>query len=768
MAESTLELILRIRKQGTGAKDAQGELGILQKSAVSLQGAVASLAGPAGVGLLAAGLKFAVGEAMQAELVMAATENVIRATGGAAGLTAEQVSVMAGKLSMLTGVEDEAVQEGQNLLLTFKEIKGQTFEAASRSMLDMAVAMNKGSLEGVDLKATAIQLGKALNVQAGDTAAAARAIGALTKVGVSFSSAQKKAAAEAIKFNDVAAYQAIVLGELESEFGGAAEAAGNTTAGAFAKLKTAVGNLAEEMGTKLLPWLTKAADALTLLITWNNQVQGALAEHADQVRASTVDYQAYSEELIRAAEAAGYEVNASGDLVETYHGRAGAVQEVVQANYMLIESEFAATQATYDHEDAIARMRAEQTLLATETQTVTMTEGEWKTAMGELNALIGGQLGPELEKFRDKQGELVAKGEELRAKIGELEAKQWLTAAQKTELETLREELGANNEAVAGNAAAHEEATRRILFSLLQQRLGMALTAGTITEDQLPAINTALNEVALNWGLVDQQTFAAINSIDAAIAGLRDGSIAGFMNDLYDIAGPVLTDTVIPAVNELDAALGTEESLARTINEDTVPAINLLSKQVGVLAGGLAETKPGMIWIIRELDAQSGLWAGTINNVLVPALNKLTDSAGAANEGLGQLQDKINKLYAAGFFSGGGGGVGELNPNPDYVPENFPPVPQIGNANHIPQVQQRFQPIRQAEGGDWWVTRPTMFLAGEAGPERATFTPAGQFGGGSVTLTIPVVLDGREVTRIVVDNIDAELRAKGRYIPAVP
>lgn len=34
--------------------------------------------------------------------------------------------------------------------------------------------------------------------------------------------------------------------------------------------------------------------------------------------------------------------------------------------------------------------------------------------------------------------------------------------------------------------------------------------------------------------------------------------------------------------------------------------------------------------------------------------------------------------------------------------------------------------IPQAQGGDWWVTRPTLFLAGEAGPERATFTPQGQ------------------------------------------
>jgi hypothetical protein len=32
----------------------------------------------------------------------------------------------------------------------------------------------------------------------------------------------------------------------------------------------------------------------------------------------------------------------------------------------------------------------------------------------------------------------------------------------------------------------------------------------------------------------------------------------------------------------------------------------------------------------------------------------------------------------------------------------------------------------QAAGGDYWVTTPTLFLAGEAGPERATFTPMGR------------------------------------------
>jgi hypothetical protein len=37
--------------------------------------------------------------------------------------------------------------------------------------------------------------------------------------------------------------------------------------------------------------------------------------------------------------------------------------------------------------------------------------------------------------------------------------------------------------------------------------------------------------------------------------------------------------------------------------------------------------------------------------------------------------------------------------------------------------EETTSPIRQAGGGDWLVTRPTLFMAGEAGPERATFTP---------------------------------------------
>jgi hypothetical protein len=63
---------------------------------------------------------------------MALTKSTIAATGGAAGLTADQVASMAGKLSLMTGVQDDVIQSGQNMLLTFKEIKARSRSSAPR------------------------------------------------------------------------------------------------------------------------------------------------------------------------------------------------------------------------------------------------------------------------------------------------------------------------------------------------------------------------------------------------------------------------------------------------------------------------------------------------------------------------------------------------------------------------------------------------------------------------------------------------------------
>lgn len=177
---------------------------------------------------------------IELERIGAQTEAVIKSTGGAAGRTAEQISALAGSMEKATGVEQELIQQGQNMLLTFTNIQGTNFDAATQTMLDMSVAM------GTDASTTAMQLGKALNDPL-------KGISALSKVGVTFTDQQKEQIKAMVAVGDTAGAQKVILAELNKEFGGSAAAFGDTTAGKVAKLKNAFGDLQEEIASRLLP-----------------------------------------------------------------------------------------------------------------------------------------------------------------------------------------------------------------------------------------------------------------------------------------------------------------------------------------------------------------------------------------------------------------------------------------------------------------------------------------------------------------------------------
>lgn len=232
-----------------GAKSKiQGALSGLQ----SIGGAAIKL-GIAGVTAavvgLGAGLGLAVSEAMSAQAVMAQTTAVIRSTGGAAGLTADQVADLATALSLESRFSDDAIQSAENLLLTFTNIGEETFPGATQALVDMATAM------GTDVSSSAIQLGKALN----DPVAG---ISALTRVGVTFSDEQKKVIEQLVATGDVAGAQAVILAELNKEFGGSAAEAASTFAGKMDVLKNRLLNVAEAVGLQLLPFLTTLLDTV--------------------------------------------------------------------------------------------------------------------------------------------------------------------------------------------------------------------------------------------------------------------------------------------------------------------------------------------------------------------------------------------------------------------------------------------------------------------------------------------------------------------------
>lgn len=166
-------------------------------------------------------------------------EAAIRSTGNASGFTADQLKAQASALQELTLFGDETTISAQALLLTFKEIEGDTFPRTIRAAQDLATAM------GTDLNNATLQVGKALNDPI-------QGLTALRRSGIQFTDAQEDLIKSLVETNQVAEAQNIILSELESQFGGSAEAAANAAGGGITQLNNAYGDLQEQFGLLLL------------------------------------------------------------------------------------------------------------------------------------------------------------------------------------------------------------------------------------------------------------------------------------------------------------------------------------------------------------------------------------------------------------------------------------------------------------------------------------------------------------------------------------
>lgn len=192
------------------------------------------------------------------ELKIAQTNAVLKSTGAIAGVTADQVTKLASALERQTKFSDEDVRSVENLLLTFTSIGKDIFPQATKTVLDMATAL------GEDTSSASIQLGKALQDPV-------LGITALRRVGVNFTEDQKKVIQSLVDTGHKAEAQKLILKELNTEFGGSAEAAGNTLTGSLAKLKNQFNNVQEAIGGLLA---TVAVPFLTKIMEWFNGIGG--------------------------------------------------------------------------------------------------------------------------------------------------------------------------------------------------------------------------------------------------------------------------------------------------------------------------------------------------------------------------------------------------------------------------------------------------------------------------------------------------------------
>lgn len=258
MAETSLtfDLLARDRASQAFANVGRSADGLGSKLAGVGRIAATAIAGAAvgAVAGLGAAMVQGVRAAVSYETLAKKTAAVLVSTGNAANTTVDGIQNLAGKLESLSGVDEELIINSQNVLATFTKIRNvgqdRIFDQATKSALDMSVAL------GQDLQGATTMVGKALN----DPIAG---ISAMSRAGVQFTQQQKDQIKALVESGDVLGAQKVILGELETQFGGTAKAAGSGFAGDLARLKDALDDAFRNVGVKILPYLADLAGWLS-------------------------------------------------------------------------------------------------------------------------------------------------------------------------------------------------------------------------------------------------------------------------------------------------------------------------------------------------------------------------------------------------------------------------------------------------------------------------------------------------------------------------
>jgi len=403
--------------------------------------------------------------------------------------------------------------------------------------------------------------------------------------------------------------QAIILKELNSQFGGSAQAAAGTYVGQINLLKINMDNLAQTVGMELLPGLTEVAAVLNLLLTWNDKVEGALEQHGDEVLKTATSYAEYRAELLRANEAAGRYRNEVVKTTGAGKFMAATTRAVIDETNILTEAEFNAARAAdkmvaaWDAGDE--SLRRFVPVMQSSGKSMEEVYADIKTAAEESakkqkevldsvtdywGTVFGSGLGKSVEEFKTKQGDLRTEISSTRDKIKELEARSYLTTAQKAELDDLKTKLGDLQDQYRSEADAHRDRTAKIVFDLLVQK---ATIDGVITDSEygfITRMGTAL-------GIFDETMATVLSEGNLAWGEFNSGNVAAAEERLWNIQRTLngmptthdwtlnirVNGSIPPALGEV--GLGGDSPVRITPGQEMVPVSGARAEGGPVSAG---------------------------------------------------------------------------------------------------------------------------------------------------------------------------------------
>lgn len=238
--QSALSAEMGVAGAGAGAAAGKGLSGGIKNSIAPIAGIIAA----AGIGRALGDAFAAAEEGQRVDATLQQVTTSMGLFGAGTDSVVGRLQAFATEQMKLTGVDDDVIKSAQTKLMTFKELgasageTGGMFDRATQASMDMATVF------GGDASSKAVMLGKALNDPI-------KGVSALSRVGVQFTDDQKKMIEGMMEAGDIAGAQAIIMGEVETQVGGAAAA--SATAGDI--MAASWDDTVQALGTALLPAL---------------------------------------------------------------------------------------------------------------------------------------------------------------------------------------------------------------------------------------------------------------------------------------------------------------------------------------------------------------------------------------------------------------------------------------------------------------------------------------------------------------------------------
>ena len=573
--------------------------------------------------------------AVDSAKAIAQVEAAGESTGMAAGRSVAQLEELAGGLQRISLYDDDQIlKEVTANLLTFTKVTGTNFDKAQVAILNLSTRL------GTDLTSASIQVGKALNDPI-------KGVTALGRAGVQFTAQQKELITTLTESGDIAGAQAIILAELETQFGGAAEAAANVDP--YTQLANEIGNLSEDFGKiineALVPLVRYLRSTVDAIKGWSDAtkttvlvVGGLLAVLGPTLIAVAGLINAYTtiKGALLAAKTAQLGLNLSV-LANPYVAAAAAVAVLVGAMVLYKSETDKARQAKEDFDNVVAGKSGRSAM---------------DEAAKELSRLNG-----ELQDARTKYDNLKRAAESQGANVTERTARQIVeTSKLVTELE--RQQLAAQK--VYQNASKQEQ--QRIQDTKTLQSNTTAQDENTVAvTSNVTARDTAYETFRRNTAayMAEQQALedlnAEMNNTALTLADLGEGpSVAEAIlgksatpeapMNLMDLELPdeSVTEEAIEGADAYVAAFNRARDAAAEFNSAVSQAVEQAAESMvynfGEMLGTAMATGDGMQGLGRMV-------LGTLADLAVQ-VGKIAIGVGISVEGIKKALQSLNPVLA--------------------------------------------------------------------------------------------------------------------------